>query len=230
MSKFDENLEKAKSAVKSTAQKVQNSDIADKAKTSVKNVSQKIQENEAVNKMKEATGNAVQKAKENENVANAVDKINQNEYVQQAKKSKNYKYIKIGAIALAVILVVGICTMCFGNSLNDKDAKAAMESYIFNTNVESAKVGATNNVTALSIKTVDSYKAKSKQSGLSSEVFILDVKYTIDDKDKKLICGVYKEGEEDFHCTLQNSYDAGSGNSRDDSIKSIKNNLDILFE
>lgn len=129
MSKFDENLKKAKSAVKNTAQKVQSSDIADKAKTSVKNASQKIKENEAVNKMKEATGNAVQKAKENEKIAGAVDKINQNEYVAKANKSKYSKFIKIGAVVVALIILFNLFSFIFGDR-NAKKAQDAMETEI----------------------------------------------------------------------------------------------------
>lgn len=46
-----------------------------------------------------------EKIKQNEKVANAVNKINQNEYVKKVNKYKYSKFIKIGATIIAVILI-----------------------------------------------------------------------------------------------------------------------------
>lgn len=229
MSKFDKNLEKAKSAVKNTAQKVQSSDIADKAKTSVKNASQKIKENEAVNKMKEATGNAVQKAKENEKIAGTVDKINQNEYVdkaknivndanEKAKKSKNYKLIKIGAIVLAVVIIAGICTMCFGGGAK-KDAKKYYKKYIVNRDYHTKTgyivedVNQDYKVSVNCIYSKDDYYAIDTIAEWHSTTLG-------DQKDEFVAVIYYKDGKVDEI----EKYNSGT---KEDSINNAKNRVDI---
>lgn len=203
MSKFDENLEKAKSAVKNTAQKVQNSDIADKAKTSVKNASQKIQENEAVNKMKEATGNAVQKAKENEKIAGAVDKINQNEYIAKANKSKYSKFIKIGAVVVALILLFNLFSFIFG----DRNAKKA-EEYL-----------KTDIITAFEDSEAKNLKVETKVIGKNEENHLYAIDTIVSGKNANgenhttmQIAIVYSDGNESYGV---NCYDYDKENKND---------------
>lgn len=56
-------------------------------------------------------------------ISNAKEKISNNEMVQKIKGSKNYKWIKIGAVALVVILLLIII---FGGG----DARKAKNKYI----------------------------------------------------------------------------------------------------
>lgn len=104
MADFNENLDKAKSFVESTAKKAQESEI--------------------YNKVSEAASNATQRIKENEKVAGAVDKINQTEIAKKVNKSKYAKFIKIGIAVVAVVLVVNIIFFIF----SDKKAKQAQKT------------------------------------------------------------------------------------------------------
>lgn len=76
--------------------------------------------NENINKAKNMMQDSIKKVQENESVSQAVEKLNQNEYVgkaksmageavKTAKKNKNYKYIKIGALLLIIVLLFQYC-------------------------------------------------------------------------------------------------------------------------
>lgn len=101
----------------------------DKVKATAENVTQKVKDSEAVDKIKNTASEVTQKLKENEKVAEAIDKINENEYVSKIKKSKYSKYIKIGSIILAVILVFNIVGAVFGDKKASKAGKAIVSEY-----------------------------------------------------------------------------------------------------
>lgn len=69
------------------------------------------------------------------------DKINNNEYVQKIKQHKHYKYIKIGAIVIAAILVFCIVSGLFA----DKNAQKA-EEYLKSDIVASLQESGVNDV------------------------------------------------------------------------------------
>ncbi len=98
----------------------------DKVKSAINEVSQKAKDSEVVNKVKSTASDMTQKIKENETIAEAVDKINQNEYVAKVNKSKYSKFIKIGAVVVALIVLFNLFSFIFG----DKNAKKAQESLV----------------------------------------------------------------------------------------------------
>lgn len=125
MSNLNENLDKAKSFVEDTAKKAK--------------------ESEAYNKVKDTANEVTQKIKDNEKVAGAIDKINQNEYVKKVNKSKYSLLIKIGAVAIALVVVYNLFFFIFG----DKKAKKAQDFLISqiellseNENMDECKVEA----------------------------------------------------------------------------------------
>lgn len=81
------------------------------------------------NAAKDTTAEMAQKIKENETVANVADKINQNEHVQKIKNSKYSKLVKLGAIVLAVVLVVSLFSAVFGNKNAQKAEKQVVSEY-----------------------------------------------------------------------------------------------------
>lgn len=125
MSNLNENLDKAKSFVEDTAKKAK--------------------ESEAYNKVKDTANEVTQKIKDNEKVAGAIDKINQNEYVKKVNKSKYSLLIKIGAVAIALVVIYNVFFFIFG----DKKAKKAQDFLISqiellseNENMDECKVEA----------------------------------------------------------------------------------------
>lgn len=76
---------------------------------------------ENLEKVKSAAQNAAEKIKENEKVQGAAEKLNQNQIMQKMNSSKYAKFLKIGAVVLAVLLAFGLFNALFGN----KAAKAA---------------------------------------------------------------------------------------------------------
>lgn len=101
-------------------------DNIDKAKNIITDTAKKAQESETYAKVKNTANEVTEKIKENEKVANAVEKINQNEYVQKVNKSKYSKFIKIGIGIIAIILIFNIFSFIF----SDKKVKAAQDYMI----------------------------------------------------------------------------------------------------
>lgn len=95
----------------------------DKAKSFVEDTAKKAKESEAYNKVKDTANEVTQKIKDNETVAGAIDKINQNEYVKKVNKSKYSKLIKIGAVAIALVVIYNVFFFLFA----DKKAQKAQE-------------------------------------------------------------------------------------------------------
>lgn len=92
--------------------------------------------NEGLNKAKEVLQKTAGKVQENETVSKTVEHFNNNQYVAKTKdtstemvgkvkKNKYYKYIRIGLIALVVLIVIGLFSSLFGN----KEEKLAVKSY-----------------------------------------------------------------------------------------------------
>ena len=66
----------------------------------------------------------------NETLKNVSNNIENNEYVQKVKQNKNYKYIKIGAIAVAAIIVLCILIAIFGGNKYENAATDFVEEEI----------------------------------------------------------------------------------------------------
>lgn len=89
----------------------------DKIKNTVSNISDKVKD-------------GAEKIANSDTVSNAVDKLNENEYVKKVKSNKNYKYIKLGAVVVAVLLVIGVFNLLFGGDKYSKKAVKAVKNDI----------------------------------------------------------------------------------------------------
>lgn len=191
----------------------------EKIKNTAKDTVEKVQNSEIVEKTKKSA-------------SDAVDKINQNELVDNAKSTiksqiaKN-KYAKIGVIVLAILLVFGVIKGISKITLDTSGAKESLEYYINHTNSMSPE----GHQYDISIKTLDSYRAKFESTNKSTQAFIFDVEYKNDDGKKlKYIYGVYKKEDDSFMCSLAANYGEGSDRTRKECIESIENNLDIILK
>lgn len=123
-------------------------DNIDKAKNIIADTTKKAKDNETYEKVKNTANEMTEKIKQNEKVANAVNKINQNEYVKKVNKYKYSKFIKIGAAIIAVILIFNFFGWIFG----DKNAKKAEKLLVSDITIMLEDEGATNcNVKAKAI-------------------------------------------------------------------------------
>ena len=142
------------------------------------------------------------------------------------KNLKNNKVIRIGAIGLAVIVILCIAFSSFG--LNDKEAKAYMENDIYTVNYMPSDV-----IEQIKIDTVDSYKAHYVRDNAPAKVFIFDVQYIKNDMEYKYITCVVQREDGSFSRSLQANYGKDMYeryNTRKEAIKAIKKGLDILFK
>ena len=182
MSNLNENLDKAKSFVEDTAKKAK--------------------ESEAYNKFKDTANEVTQKIKDNETVAGAIDKINQNEYVKKVNKSKYSKLIKIGAVAIALVVIYNVFFFLFA----DKKAQKAQE-YMTSEIVAILKDGGATN---------ESVKAKAIGKNEDADMYAFDttIKYKANGKDYETTSYflVYSGDEGSY---LVNRYDYEDENKQD---------------
>lgn len=126
MSEQNENLEKNTPPAAETG----NADsTVDKLKKTAADLTDKINANETVSNAKDKVKEAAAKVQENETISAAVDKLNNNKYVQQAKKSKHYKLIRLGAIVAVILVVFGLGKALFGDKYAAKAEKAVVNEY-----------------------------------------------------------------------------------------------------
>lgn len=144
--------------------------------------------NENLEKIKTAAKDAAQKVQENETVANVADKINQNEYVQKIKGSKHAKLIKIGAVALAVILVISLFSGIFGNKNVKKAEKQIISEYTEMLEDEGAK----------NVKVKTKLIAKNKEADLYCFDTKASCKYEGEKRKQNSYIVVYSDGEESY--------------------------------
>lgn len=236
MTDKDKNSFKVKATLKQTTDKIKNSeatekaihtvsDLADKTKTTFFDTAEKIKNSETYDKAKSTVNNVAEK------VSNTEVGEKAQEFVDSVK-NKNIKMnriIKIGAIGLIAIIIFSFVFSSFG--LNDNEAISAMENYLYTVNRDS--LDEEKNISNLKIKTIDSYKAKTKSNNDSAKVFILDVKYTEDGIDYQKVCGVYQIEGKEFVCSLQADYSKQNEDSyknRRDAKNAIEDNLDKIFK
>lgn len=139
MSEQNENLEKNTPPAAETG----NADsTVDKLKKTAADLTDKINANETVSNAKDKVKEAAAKVQENETISAAVDKLNNNKYVQQAKKSKHYKLIRLGAIVAVILVVFGLGKALFGDKYAAKAERTVvsvykqnLEEYGFCTNI-----------------------------------------------------------------------------------------------
>lgn len=144
--------------------------------------------NENLEKIKNVAKDVAQKAQENETIANVAEKINQNEHVQKIKNSKNAKLIKIGAIALAVILVISLFSGGFGNKNVKKAEKQIVSEYTEILEDE----GAGN------IKIKTKLIAKNKAADLYCFDTTASCKYEGEKRKQSSFIVVYSDGKESY--------------------------------
>lgn len=182
---------KIKTTVRQAADKIKNSesaekalhtvnDLADKTKSTTKDLTEKIKSSETVEKL--SNNETVSKAKSA--VSDVAEKVVNSEAGEKAKelvdsvKSKNIKanrIIKIGAIALILIIILGAFIPNIG--FDKKDAEYQLEQHILTF----------GSVIPDSIKVdcIDTYKGEPTSAAgnnkFTGKVYILDVHYTIQD-------------------------------------------------
>ena len=168
MANLNENLEKVKSVVEDTAKKAQESETFSKVKSTASDVTQKI--------------------KENETVANAVDKINQNEYVAKVNKSQYAKFIKLGAVIIAIVLIFNLFGWIFG----DNNAKKAQKYLVTEITTMLENDSATNcKVKAKAI-------GKNEDASLYAFDTIVSCKYSGEKIEYTSFYIIYYDGEDAF--------------------------------
>ncbi len=142
--------------------------------------------NENLEKIKTAAKDAVEKVQSNETVANVTEKINQNEHVQKIKGSKHASLIKIGAIALAVILVISLFSGGFGNKKVKKAEKQIVSEYTEMLKDEGAK----------NVKVKTRLIAKNKEADLYCFDTTASCKYEGEKRKQSSFIIVYSDGKE----------------------------------
>lgn len=116
MPDFKKGFENLKDSAAKATEKINQNETFNKVKQSATEFTEKVNSNETVINAKEKAKEVSAKVQENEKVAATLDKINDNKYVQKAKKSKHYKLIKIGAAVLAIVLVFALVNAIFGGN------------------------------------------------------------------------------------------------------------------
>ena len=217
-------------------------DSIEKAKSAVNEADKKLKESEALSRAKETAENISSRIKENETLQSATEKINSNKYVgkakdaigqvsEKAKKSKHYKFIRIGAIVAVIVIIFGVGSALFGG-LNDKEAKEAMKNEIvLKYDPYTGNKIINPDVKNLSIKTLDSYRATKIATKESAKVFIMDVSYIKNETSTKQIWGIYQAEDKEYSLNLMCEYEGDNAeHTRSESIKRIKNDLKKLFK
>ena len=132
-----------------------------------------------------------------------LQKVNENENVKKLKAHKHYKWIKLGAVVLAVILVFVIIGGLFG----DKNARKA-EKYIKNDIVE-----AFEDADYKSVKVKTKVIGKNKDSDLYAVDTVIKAKDSDGEKEEvMMIFIIYSDGNEVYDV---NSYAYEKGNKSD---------------
>lgn len=185
MSNLNENLDKAKSFVEDTAKKAK--------------------ESEAYSKVKDTANEVTQKIKDNEKIAGAIDKINQNEYVKKVNKSKYSLLIKIGVVAIALVVIYNMFIFIFG----DKKAKKAQDFLI-------------NQIELLSEnKDIDECKVEAKIIGKNEDASMyafdttVNVKYMNREAKTSSYIVIYYDEENEFNSYTVGEYEYENENKQD---------------
>ncbi len=156
-----ETVNKAKSTLADTTEKIKNTDAYDKAMSTVNDVADKVANTE----MGQKTKGVVDTAK--------------------SKNPKASKLIKIGAVALILIIILGAIIPNIG--FNKKDAEYQLEQHLLSIGTVTAD--------SIKINCIDTYKGKPTAAAgehkLTGKVYILDVHYSIMD-------GVYGDIEYNY--------------------------------
>lgn len=180
-------------------------DNIDKAKGIITDTAKKAKESETYAKVKSTANEVTEKIKDNPNVANAVEKINQNEYVQKVNKSKYSKFIKIGAVIVAIILIVNVFGWIFG----DKKAKKAQDFIVSEITTMLKNEDATNckvNATAI---------GKNSDASLYAFDTTVSCKYAGEDFDYSAFYILYYDSDDVENSYIFKEYEYQDENKRD---------------
>lgn len=169
---------------------------------------------DTVSKISDTVKDGVDKVSNNDAVSNAVDRLNENEYVKKVKSNKNYKYIRLGAIVVAVLLVVGIFNALFGGDKYSKKAVKAVKDEI---------------VTYNSMVGYKDFNIKTKVVGKNKKqhFYIVDGEYTCKDGagDKVEGSDIYIVYSYKERTNVEESYPYSDNQSRKEFIDTAKNEI-----
>jgi hypothetical protein len=218
--KSSDVINKAKSTIGETADKVKSSEAFDKAKNAVNEATDKVKSSEAFDKAKNVASEAAEKIGSSEIGNKAKEAIDN---VKSKENIKANKIIKIGAIALVIIIVA--CTIIPKIGLHNKEAQQALEDYT-----------ATLEYTDVKIKLIDSYKGtptdSGDRSGYIGKVYIFNVEYTDKQGNKcKCVWGSFAKKDGGYSNSLCAWYGKGyKYETKKEALKGIKDNVKILME
>lgn len=170
---------------------------------------------DTMNKLTDSVKEGVEKVSNNETVSSAMDKVNDNEYVKKIKGNKNYKYIRIGAVAVLAVVVIAVFGALFGGDKYAKKAVKAVEDDIVTYN----SLGGYNG-----FKINSDVVVKNKKQHL----YIVDGTYTCKDGGGDKIEGsdIYIVYSDKDKTEVLENYSYSSDTSRKDMIKFAEGQLE----